>query len=270
MRVHTSRFWIVLLAFSLTSSLSQVQGFTVDCDIAGSANVRDEQHVVAGHLINSWQENLQGGVCRAWPGDATWIWLGFEQASGGFDTGISLDNVTAKKVSSIINNNIDQSVGAYYFDDSTVLQDANGDGKNDGNWWFGPKVVTSRSRTFSGGLFANGSHECYVVENHSFNSLGKLETYLDLDYKGNTGTLWNGGRYNLYSTTLENGIDQVWAVRTNAYEIGATPVALILEDWRNLGMINNNEYVFDWRVNAESAGKVNGELSFGGFYIESN
>ena len=147
-----------------------------------------------------------------------------------------------------------------------------------GAWWSGAKVVFFKEDQWEDGDNLVGSYECYVVENSNL-SAKQLKKRFGLKYKGKH-TVW-GRTYKQYTATI-NGINQVWAIRSNVPIVPAVshgyngdprlyiPVGQMKKHWRKKRYVKHNYYPLGWMAFIETQGRNYGaddvDRTIGGFW----
>ena len=228
---------------------------------------------------SAWEQNFGGNHFRSWSGInqsepwmVDWLYLELDQTDGGWDTTIArLDfPPTEKKIGATSGT---RSVG-YKYDFRNLKTTGSG------AWWCGAKVVYFKQSQWPlnpGNNPLEGSYECYVVENSDLTA-NQLKNRFGLTHRGDY-SVW-GRTYKQYTTTLNNGILQVWAIRSNiplskkSNGMHYSPVGLIKTHWRSKNYVLPNFYPLGWmafietQVDDNVSGSVHGTGSsnhIGGF-----
>ena len=225
---------------------------------------------------SAWEEDfgIEGRHFRAWgentnePWLVDWLYLELDQTAGGWDTTIARNSPVGKKVDQTSTYRV---VGYEY--DFTELRTS-----RSGAWWSGAKVVFFKEDQWEDGDNLVGSYECYVVENSNL-SAKQLKKRFGLKYKGKH-MVW-GRTYKQYTATI-NGINQVWAIRSNVPIVPAVshgyngdprlyiPVGQMKKHWRKKRYVKHNYYPLGWMAFVETQGRNYGaddvDRTIGGFW----
>ena len=191
--------------------------------------------------LSAWKSgNFSGSACRKYnDSSGSWIWLTLKVNGGGYDAAIGRRGGSKRADSISQNKHIYASVRL------------NNIASNE-NYWIGPKTSISKTSNYQG---LQGNHECYIIDKAN-RGPAAFASWLKVTYKGQS--THNGSNYKHYTRNF-NGINQVFSIRQNYRNGGWTQVGAILKKWRNLGIVPNN-YVFQWKYNVETSGRVYGGI----------